>query len=273
MTRDGGGSATENAAAAAGGRAVTRGTLFGGRLTLLQPAAGYRAAIDPVLLAASVPAGPDETIVDAGCGVGAVALCLAVRCPGCRIIGLEIDPALVALARRNAVENGLDARLTVRDGDIRTIPAGALVDPPGVDRVVINPPYLEAGRHTPAPDPGKARAHGEQPSGAGLADWIAFAARILRPRGRLALIHRADRIDHLLSTLRDRSFGAISVFPLWPRVDAPARRIIVHARRDVRSPARLLAGLVLHRPEGGFTEAAEAVLRQGAALDGLAGAD
>ena len=79
------------------------------------------------------------------------------------------------------------------------------------------------------------------------------------------MIHRVDRLDDLLAALAGR-FGGIVVFPLWPKAGRDAKRLIVTARKGVRSPLRLSAGLVLHDEAGGYTKEADAVLR-GAGLD------
>ena len=81
--------------------------LLDGRVLLRQPKAGYRVAIDPVLLAASIEAGAGERVLDVGAGVGAAALCLASRCECAELFGLELQPELVELARSNAAESGL----------------------------------------------------------------------------------------------------------------------------------------------------------------------
>ena len=64
---------------------VSEGTLLGGRVKLRQPVAGYRVAIDPVFLAAAVPATAGDRILDIGCGAGAASVCLAARVPECQI--------------------------------------------------------------------------------------------------------------------------------------------------------------------------------------------
>ena len=71
-----------------------------GRLRLLQPLRGYRAATDPVLLAAACPATPGQSVLDLGCGAGAAALCLATRVPGLALAGLEVQPEYADLAAR-----------------------------------------------------------------------------------------------------------------------------------------------------------------------------
>lgn len=238
---------------------VTADRLLGGRVTLRQPTSGYRVAIDPVLLAAAAP-GTDGRVLDVGCGVGAAAICLSTRLPACRVTGLEMQAELAALARENAAENGLAERIEIVTGDLLDPPAELM--PPPYDGVIANPPYQIAGQFAP-PDGSKAISN--QEGEAGLADWIRFAGRVLKHQGWLTVIHRADRIDGLCAALHP-AFGDVRLLPLWPKSGTPARRVIVRARKGVRSPATLLPGLVLHGQDGRFTAEAEAVLRDGAAL-------
>ncbi len=236
-------------------------TLLDGRIRLRQPAQGYRVAVDPVLLAAAVPAAATASLLDAGTGVGAAALCFACRVPGARVAGLELQTELARLARDNVALNDLEDRVSIVAGDILSPPRDLA---PGTwDHVIANPPYLPAAWADPPPDTAKAIANVE--SSATLADWVAFALRMARPKGGITFIHRADRLDELLALLHGRA-GGIVVFPLWPKAGREAKRVIVRARPGVRTPTRVATGLVLHEDEGGYTEAALAVLRDGAAL-------
>ncbi len=236
--------------------------LLGGRVRLAQPRRGYRVAIDAVLLAAAVAARPGERVLELGTGVGASALCLAARLPAVSVTGLERQPGLAALAVANVAANGVTGRVGVVTGDLRCPPPE--LRPGAFDWVMANPPYLRAGAHTPSPDPSRAAANGE--GEAELADWIAAAARMVRPRGQIALIHRADRLDEAIALLH-KEFGALVLFPLWPRAGCAAKRVVLTARLGAASPARLAPGLVLHGAGGGFTAGAEAVLRDGGGLE------
>jgi tRNA1(Val) A37 N6-methylase TrmN6 len=244
---------------------ITEDALLGGRVIVRQPARGYRVAVDPVMLAAAVPARAGETVLDAGSGVGTAALCLAARVSGVRITGIERAGAPAALARENARRNGAD--IAVVQGDIANPPAELV--PGSFDHVMCNPPFLPAAHGHPPPDGQKRAATREQDIG--LADWIVFALLMLKRKGTLTMIHRADRLDAVLASLFG-PFGDIAVFPLWPKPvtdvnDATAaKRVIVRARKGVASPLTLLPGLVLHRPDGSYTEDAERVLRGGEGL-------
>lgn len=241
---------------------VTEDAFLGGRIRLRQPAAGYRAAIDPVLLAAAVPAAAGERVADLGCGVGTAGLCLLARVPEATVAGLELQAPLAALAVDNARLNGLAGRLTVATGDVARPPAVFAAG--GFDHVMLNPPYLEPGAvRAPAQELRRlATVEGAPP----LEAWLNRALALLRPRGSVTVIHRADRTDRLLAALAPRC-GGLAVFPLWPRLGEAARRVIVRARPGSGEPLRLLPGLVLHEAGGGFTPAAEAVLRDAAPLD------
>ena len=242
-------------------RALSEDGLLGGRVVLAQPAEGYRIAIDPVVLAAAVRAAAGDKILELGSGVGAAALCLAARVADCTVTGVERDPELVSLMNENAVRNGVADRVTAHCGDVRA-PLNEFA-PGSWDHVMANPPFLAGGHATPPRDLRKLAATQEQ--GASLADWIASARRMLKRRGWLTLIHRADRFDALCAELRP-GFGAITLAPLWPLAGRPAKRIIVRARKGVASPASVAPGLILHDPGGDFTPEAEAVLRDAAAL-------
>jgi tRNA1(Val) A37 N6-methylase TrmN6 len=236
--------------------ATTDDLLLGGRVRLRQPASGYRAAIDPVLLAAAC-GDAGASALDLGCGAGAASLALLSRVAGVRITGVEIDPMLADLANANAAANGWADRFAAVAGDVGIF-AGT-----GFNLVLANPPYLEAARADPSPDPARRRAdvEGDLP----LAGWVAAALRALKPRGTLVFVQRSDRLADLLASLAGGA-GETVVFPLWPRAGAPAKRVIVRARKGVRGPLALAPGLVLHEIDGRYTAAADAILRDGAAL-------
>jgi tRNA1(Val) A37 N6-methylase TrmN6 len=241
--------------------ATSDDTLLGGRVKLRQPVDGYRVAIDPVLLAAAVPARAQDHILDIGCGTGAASLCLAARVPDCRITGLERDPDVARLAEENIARNDFAGRLSAIAGDLLAPPAA--LAPGSFTQVMANPPFLEASRASASPIAARAVAAVE--GEAMLADWIDVALAMLRDKGILTLVHRADRLGDLLAALDGRAGGVI-VFPLWPGEGKPAKRMLLQAKKGSAAPLTLAQGLILHRADGRNSEAAEAILRHGAAL-------
>lgn len=255
---------TEARARRAGG--ITDDAFLGGRIRLRQPARGYRAGLDAVMLAAAVPARPGERVVEAGCGVGAAALCLVARVEGLSVTGLDIDAGAIALARDNAARNGLTGRARFETCDLAR-PGAAMralgLQPASFDHAFANPPYhARASSRAPA-EPSRARAHVREP---GLLEaWMRFLTGLTRSRGTITLILPAGLIGEALA-LFGRRAGGVAVLPLHPRAGAPAGRIVVQGVKGSRAAPRLLPGLVLHRADGAPSTAAEAILRAGAAV-------
>jgi tRNA1(Val) A37 N6-methylase TrmN6 len=197
-------------------------------------------------------------VLDAGCGTGAVALALAARCPGVRVVGIELNPASAALARESVALNGFSDRIDVIDGDLAQPPAALGAS---FDVVITNPPFIAEG--TPPPDAGRAGAHME--GALDLVGWVRACLALLKPKGRLVMIHRGDRVSDLLSALRP-SCGDLRIIPIHSRAGDPARRVIVDGGKGRRSPDALLPAFVLHQPDGSFTPQADAVLRDAGPL-------
>jgi tRNA1(Val) A37 N6-methylase TrmN6 len=247
-------------------QAFTDDAALGGRLTLRQPARGHRFGHDAILLAASTPAHAGEVAVDLGAGVGAAGLALARRVAALTVRLVEIDPELAELAAGNAARNGLAERVTAHALDVAAPPAAfaaAGLDAGSADRVLMNPPFHEAGRAQASPDASRRAAYVAPPGT--LTSWLGTAARLLRPGGTLSLIYRADALGEVLDSLAP-SFGAIAVQPVHPKPGAAAIRILLCATKGSAAPSNHLPGLVLNGADGLPSVEAEAVLREGAAL-------
>ena len=235
---------------------LTAGTLLGGRVAYKQLARGYRTGIEPVLLAASVPARPGERVVEAGCGAGAGLLVLAARLPGLSLTGIECDPALADVARENFGGNGHAA-------EICAIDVAAWRPAEKFDHAFANPPWHDqAGTHPPC----QARLAAKM-AGPGLLDtWCASLAGALRHRGSLSLVLDAGSTARGLAALTKAGCGDTTLVPLWPHAGQPARLVILRGIRHGKGAARILPGVVLHEQGGGYTAEAESILRDGAAL-------
>ena len=230
---------------------TTEDALLGGRVRVRQPAEGYRVNADTVLLAAAVESG--ARLMEAGCGVGGALLCAAARLPDAHFTGVERDPAFAALARENAAALGDRARIV--EADALSADLGTF------DGVFSNPPYDQAGE-------GRAFSPAWQVvhvADAPLDSWIAALSNRLRGGAALTLIHRAAKLPEILAAFEGR-LGGIEVTPIRPRAGAPAKRVLVRARKGSRAPLALYAGLDLHGGEGRFTPEAAAIFDGEAAV-------
>ncbi|MEX3017000.1 tRNA1(Val) (adenine(37)-N6)-methyltransferase [Gymnodinialimonas hymeniacidonis] len=237
-------------------RELTQDGFLGGRVQAWQPRTGYRAATDPVFLAAACPAKAGEHVLELGCGAGVAALCLAARV-ACHVTGVERQAFYADLARRNGVD--------VVEADLTALPAE--LRQRSFDHVIANPPYLAAGAGTAAEDAGREGAFREETP---LAEWCTVARARLKPGGWLTMIHLAERLPDVLAGLD--GFGSIAVLPLAAREGRDAGRVVLRARKGGRGAFRLCAPVLIHegathlRDGDDYSATARAVLRDGAAL-------
>lgn len=230
------------------------------RVRLLQPADGFRTSLDSVMLAAACPAQRGETLLDLGCGVGGAGFCVLARVPGTCFTGVDIQADHIDLAVQNIALNNMKERAKFFAGDIRSFTVKEF------NHVICNPPYLDAGTHTPSPSTPKATALYHADEDISVKDWVDAGFRNLKNGGSFTIIHRADHTDKIIQSF-GKKFGAIEIIPLWPRTGETAKRVIIRALKNRKTPAKIHAGLVLHNIDGSYTEAADKILRGGDAID------
>jgi tRNA1(Val) A37 N6-methylase TrmN6 len=244
---------------------VIETTLLRGKVRLLQPKVGFHASLDTVFLAAAAPVKNSFSVLDVGCGVGSAGLCALARNQNMHLVGLDIQQELIDLALQNAALNEVSEHCHFFRGSLLT----EKVIPDNYFNVVLmNPPYQEAGTHTPSPKKNKAMSHGEEVSGAKLQDWVRYAHRKLKNGGTAVMIHRADRLDDVIVALENRRwFGSLVVYPLWSKAGEDAKRVIIRARKERYAPMVLKPGLIIHEKDGQYTDGAQKILSAAEALD------
>jgi tRNA1Val (adenine37-N6)-methyltransferase len=237
--------------------ATTSDHLLGGRVKYVQPKDGLRASLDPVLLAAAIPARAGDRVLEGGTGAGAALLCLTARIAGIGGLGIDRDPGLLRLARVNAVANAWPD-LVFAAGDLAASPVGGQFD-----HAFANPPYHGAdGTQSPS----GAREAAKRALPGQLPIWVEALSRPLRHHGTLTLILSPDMLEPALVAMRARNVPAECVFPIWPKAGRAARFVLVQGKKNGRASMLLANGLILHTDTGAFRPEAELILRDAAAL-------
>jgi tRNA1(Val) A37 N6-methylase TrmN6 len=227
---------------------VTEDAFLGGRLRLRQLKSGHRAGHDAMLLAAATAVTPGNRVVDLGAGVGAAGLAVARRVGAINLVLVEIDATLAALARANAAANAIAADVVVLNIEASAESfAAAGLTPGSAEIVLMNPPFNDSARHRASPDRARETAH--IATATTLESWVHAARRILKPKGVLTLIWRADGLAEVLSAL-ERGFGSLQILPVHANLTAPAIRILVRAVKGGRAPMQIHASLLLNDESG-----------------------
>lgn len=228
---------------------------------LLQPDKGFRTSLDSVFLASACRARQGERILDLGCGVGSVGLCILHRIGNCHLTGIDINSQCIEIAKLNASKNNVEGFADFTCSDI----AGYCAEDT-FDHVVCNPPYLDAGNHTPSPDKSLALANGFIDNDRNIKEWIDCGFRCLKSGGTFTIINRADALDKIIMAF-GKKFGGVEIFPLLSFGKEPAKRVIIRAIKDRKTPLILHAGIVIHNADGTYTLQTEDILRHGKSIE------
>jgi len=235
----------------------TLDTLFDGRLRILQKKGGYRFSIDALLLAHFAEPRPVERMIDLGTGCGVIPLIIAFRKKTGKITGVEIQPSLADLARRNSALNRLSTRITILETDLRNLEEKGFKGT--FDLVLSNPPYRKVGAGRVNPRQEKALARHEFK--AALRDVLRAAQYLLKEKGRLAMIYPASRAAELIQEMRPFHLEPKRLQFVHSRMKEEARLMMVEAFKEGRAQVRVLPPLILYDTGENYTPEARQIFR------------
>lgn len=230
----------------------TLDTLFEGRLKIIQRKSGYRFSIDALLLAHFVEVRPWEKVIDLGTGCGVVPLILIFRRKAQKVTGIEIQPSLAELARRNASLNRMRSRIKIWEKDFKGLQGKVYASQ--YDVVVTNPPYRRIGTGRTNPQEEKARARHE--IHATLDEVLKAASLLLKQKGRLSMVYPASRLIDLIQALRRHHLEPKRLQFIHSRSGGEARLLLVEAYKEGRPQTLILPPFVLYDETGQYTEEA-----------------
>ncbi len=201
---------------------------------ILQRLDGQRWSLDDLVTAwcaaEETLAAPPTSLLDLGCGIGAVLMLLAWRLPRARAVGIEAQAVSVDLVRRSLAWNGAADRSAVVHGDLRD-PA---VLPPGAafDLVTGTPPYLRPGTATPSRRTQCGPAHLELRGG--IEAYCLAAARWLAPGGRFVACAATAQLGRVFEAATAAGLHVTRRLEVIPRA-GKAALFSVHVMRPGRS--------------------------------------
>ena len=231
--------------------------ILANRLRIIQKKRGYRFSVDALLIAHFTDLRDGDDLIDLGTGSGIIALILAQRFRCGRVLGIEIQDELVAIAKRNVILNGLAGRIEVRRGDVRF--PDTFCGPQSFSAAVFNPPYrrLRSGRTNPDPEKAVARHEIEGT----VADFLTAAVYALRPEGRVYAIYPAVRMAELIARMRECRMEPKRLQLVHSRLDGEGEFVLVEGVKGGREGLNVAPPLFIHQDAGGYTPEMAEILR------------
>lgn len=217
---------------------------------IIQKENGFCFGMDAVLLSGFAAVKPGERVADLGTGTGIIPILLEAKTEGEHFTGLEIQTAMAEMAGRSVALNHLEAKITIVEGNIKE--AGRIFGGASFDVVTTNPPYMNDSHGLKNPDLPKAIARHEVLCT--LEDVVRESAKLLRPGGRLYMVHRPHRLIEIISELTKYKLEPKRMKLVHPFVDKEANMVLIEAVRGGRPMLKVEKPLIVYKEQGVYTD-------------------
>ncbi len=219
------------------------------KLHILQKEQGFRFGMDAILLSAFVRAQGRERCADFGTGTGILPLLLAGTGRVAQVDAFELQEDMADMARRSVLLNDLTERIRVHALPVEK--ADSVVMPGSLDVIVCNPPYGQPG--TTLQNPAETLSLARHQSKEGLAAWFTMAYRLLRGKGRFAMIYPAARMLEAMKMLEKAGLAPKRFQLIYPNREKAANLVLIEALKDAKPMLHPEPPLIIYEPNGDMT--------------------
>lgn len=220
-----------------------------GGLRVIQRADAFRFGTDAVLLADFAAPRRHDRVCDLGTGTGIIPLLLYARENTISADAVEIQPDMADMAARSMAMNGLNEKIRVLPGDLRSI--RTLLPHARYDLVTCNPPYGKAGGTLLNPDASKRLARHEE--SCAIEDVARAAAWLLQNGGRLCCVFPAARMIELSDAMRKYRMAPKRIRMVHSRVEKAAHLCLMEGMLDARPGLIIEPPLVIYDENNAYT--------------------
>lgn len=214
-------------------------------------------SLDAVLLAEFVWVPIQQgKLVDLCAGTGAIPLFLSYRTKG-TVTGVEIQSRLVDMANRSIEVNGLEERLHIVEGDVKS--AAALLGHSRYDVVTCNPPYFLANE-TSLRNQNEHHTIARHEVLCTLEDCIRSASQLVKPGGKVAFVHRPERLLDILTLMRAYRIEPKRMQLVYPKGGRDANTLLIEGAKDGKPGLTILPPFIVYEEDDTYTKAMRDIL-------------
>ena len=218
-------------------------------LKIIQDTDGFCFGIDSVLLtefAKDMKKG--KKIVDLGTGTGILAILLSKKVEPSKVIGVELQPDIANMASRSVRLNGLEDVIDIINEDIVHL----MLEKNCFDYIVTNPPYKRKGTGLINVNDKKIISRHE--TTANLDKWISVAKSLLRDKGSLYMVHKTERLNEIIQTLRKYNLEPKRMRFVYPSIRKDANLVLIKAVKSGNEFLKIEEPLIIYKEDGSYTD-------------------
>lgn len=223
----------------------------GTNFSIIQNTRKFAYGIDAILLSEFARA--RGVLVDLGTGTAIIPIRIRARQKLGQIYGVEIQEEVADMARRSLELNKIED-IEIISGDLKDLPQH--FGKHTVDTITSNPPYMvEDGLL----NPDESFAISRHEVKCNIFDIGEVAGYLLRPLGRIFLIHRPDRLVDIFHSLRSNGIEPKRIRFVEPRLGAVPNLVLIEGVKGGRPELRYEKTMRVYNEDGSYTDEIERI--------------
>ena len=219
-------------------------------LRLIQKNYGFRFGVDAVLISDFAEIRAGDEVLDIGTGSGVIPILLSGKTKAKFITGVEIQHDIAEMASRSVLLNQLSEKVKIIEGDIKN--REAIFPKSKFDVVVTNPPYIKQNGGIISDCDLQAIARHEVKCT--LADVLEAGSLLLKDNGRMAMVHRPERLVDIITLMRENMIEPKVLRFVYPSKGKKAIIVLIRGTKHGNPQLNVLEPLYIHKENGEYSE-------------------
>lgn len=220
-------------------------------LKIIQNKDGFCFGIDSILIsdfAKDMRKG--STVLDLGTGTGIISILLSKKQENLKIYGIEIQNDVAEMASRSVRLNNLQERVSIINDNLKNLENH--FKPNSIDVIVTNPPYKK--NNTGLKNDDYRNLVSRHEIECTLEDIISISKKLLKDKGEIYMINRAERLVDIVSCMRNYKLEPKIIRFVHSKQNEKPNLVLIKAVKNAGEFLKIEKPLVVYRDDGVYTD-------------------
>lgn len=228
-------------------------------LKIIQNSKWFSFSLDSVLLANFVKIKTNSKIMDFCTGNAPIPLFLSTKTKN-KIVGVELQEEVYNLAKKNIKINNLEDQICILNNDIKELVN--LYESDYFDLITCNPPYFKVNKESKINE-NDIKAIARHEIKIKLEDIFIVAKKILKNNGKIAIVHRTDRLIDIINCMQKYNIEPKRLKLIYPFSNSESNLVLVEGVKDGKKGLKIEKSLIVHNQDGTYTKEIQEVFNGG----------
>ena len=218
---------------------------------IIQKNDGFCYGIDSVLLSDFAKNIKNNSVVlDLGTGTGILGFLLIAKTNIKKIFGIEIQKEIADMANRSIVMNNVEDKFEIINCNIKDLENNLKID--SFDAIITNPPYKKMNSGKTNVNEIKLISRHEVK--AELSDFIKVSFKMLKDKGTLYMVHRAERLVDIMAEMRKNKMEPKRIRFVYSNETSDSKLVMIEAVKNGKSSVKIENPLYVYNEDGSYTD-------------------